>query len=804
MSSASRKRPSAADELPSPSRRRVRLDPDAAPTTPRILRSSSGNTAAARRRSPRTPTAALSPSDIALHSAPAEIIAPLPPRTPVPRRVSVNSAPAVIATPFTRNSGNVHTISNSETPLRDPPSNMVRSEMDLLLFDELYGNVEFGCAGLWDRFNDDTFDHLCTQSSALGLHNGLRWTSWPQHASESNVLSFLDGLFERLRVFIPDHLDAYSFIPSGSVPLRNGDCTRQTDLVFATTFGHLRQPLSAPPDVVPSWAHVRVIGELKSNPEKSDHDSTVVQIANYAREVFGNQSWRRWVLCFTLCGSEMRIWQFDRGGGVGSTTIDIHVHWRLFLKAFFSFSTMDAAAIGFDPTIRCIVDGVEGTFDSTLAAYVSEPLRPYIWIPTAIAQNSTSVDGACTAAGADVPPSIAAYTPSTWSRLELQPSSMTKRWAIVTRSAMCCRAKLWGAEDWTYVVKDQWRAPERAPEGDLISRCSCSDATGLPRLIWHSDVQVHNSSGTVLAEDIASLRPASSRTPGNRRATPILRKVSDSSHHLLRAGCALQNRVHTRLVISPAGLSLNCFPTYTALLSALRDAIAGHRHMYTTHHILHRDVSVNNIILSRDLASVGGILIDFDLAISTTRTISSGATQRTGTFDFMAHEVLKNPLTPHTALHDLESFFYVLLWLCIYYDRTGNRREPPPMDTVFPKPTRGQNPYRDASLAKRVYRSRSEFENDVVPTLSKDARRLRPVLLAWHRILFPPAIIPAASTEELADWDPDALSFPSDDEEDDDEQQKQPSSEDIERRIREVYDSVLALLGTAIDKLGGR
>jgi hypothetical protein len=48
------------------------------------------------------------------------------------------------------------------------------------------------------------------------------------------------------------------------------------------------------------------------------------------------------------------------------------------------------------------------------------------------------------------------------------------------------------------------------------------------------------------------------------------------------------------------------------------------------------------------------------------------------------------------------------------------------------------------------------------------------------------------------------LSLPSDDEEDDDEQQKQPSSEDIERRIREVYDSVLALLGTAIDKLGGR
>ncbi|KAA8898300.1 hypothetical protein FN846DRAFT_765161, partial [Sphaerosporella brunnea] len=514
--------------------------------------------------------------------------------------------------------------------------------MDLLLLDELRGHVEFGCDALWDRFDVDTFDHLSTQATAMGLHDGYRWTDWPQIACESNVLSFLEHVFHELSPFIPAELTTYRFIPSGRVPLRNGDCPRKTDLVFATTFGSVRNPFPSSSDAAPSWADVRVIGELKANPEKSDNDSTVVQVANYVREVFGNQPGRRWVMCFTLCGKELRIWQFDRGGAVGSTIINIDVEWKLFLRTFFSFATLDPTSAGFDPTIRCVMHGWEDTFDPTLAAYSPEP-------------------------------------------------SMAKRWAIITRTGLCSRARLWGTEDWTYVVKDQWRAPERGPEGDLIRQCSCLDASGLPRCIWHGDIRVFQngipagegipSLGIPAREDIASLRPRSAG-PGATRPAALtalhLRKVSGNSHYLLRAGCHVQNRVHSRLLISPAGISLNRFSSYSNLLTALRDAISSQRHMFYAHQILHRDVSVNNVILCTPLSGpAAGVLIDFDLAISTTRTTTSGATQRTGTFDFMAHEILENPQTPHTPLHDLESFFYVLLWLAIHYDRSGGRRDPP-------------------------------------------------------------------------------------------------------------------------------
>ncbi|KAL1952877.1 hypothetical protein VTO42DRAFT_4064 [Malbranchea cinnamomea] len=78
--------------------------------------------------------------------------------------------------------------------------------------------------------------------------------------------------------------------------------------------------------------------------------------------------------------------------------------------------------------------------------------------------------------------------------------------------------------------------------------------------------------------------------------------------------------------------------------------------------ILHRDISENNIIIT-DPKKTGfaGMLIDMDLA-KELGSGRSGARCRTGTMEFMAIEVLLN--IDHTYRHDLESFFYVLLWQC--------------------------------------------------------------------------------------------------------------------------------------------
>ena len=66
-----------------------------------------------------------------------------------------------------------------------------------------------------------------------------------------------------------------------------------------------------------------------------------------------------------------------------------------------------------------------------------------------------------------------------------------------------------------------------------------------------------------------------------------------------------------------------------------------------------------------------GFLIDLDMA-KVIGSDSSGAMNRTGTMEFMAINVLRRD-GPHSYRDDLESFFYVLIWICVMYESTGDR-----------------------------------------------------------------------------------------------------------------------------------
>ena len=123
------------------------------------------------------------------------------------------------------------------------------------------------------------------------------------------------------------------------------------------------------------------------------------------------------------------------------------------------------------------------------------------------------------------------------------------------------------------------------------------------------------------------------------------------------------DRLFGCLVISPAGQPISKFNSIPRLLTALRDAITAHRSLYLDGNILHRDVSENNIILTIPEKADGftGMLIDLDLAIEVGGG-RTGAQRKTGTMEFMAIEVLRE--YDHTYRHDIESFFYVLIWIC--------------------------------------------------------------------------------------------------------------------------------------------
>lgn len=103
-------------------------------------------------------------------------------------------------------------------------------------------------------------------------------------------------------------------------------------------------------------------------------------------------------------------------------------------------------------------------------------------------------------------------------------------------------------------------------------------------------------------------------------------------------------------------------------------------------HILHRDISPGNILIfgpdefnesskgEYESKIDGGLLIDWDLSKyfdPKKEQIGPHQYTRTGTWQFMAADLVERPNTHQTFVHDLESFFLVLLWTVLTEVQTG-------------------------------------------------------------------------------------------------------------------------------------
>ncbi|CAD6500917.1 BgTH12-06621 [Blumeria graminis f. sp. triticale] len=145
---------------------------------------------------------------------------------------------------------------------------------------------------------------------------------------------------------------------------------------------------------------------------------------------------------------------------------------------------------------------------------------------------------------------------------------------------------------------------------------------------------------------------------------------------------AYRDRQKTFIATEPRGRSIGEETTALDLLQGIRDAILAHQSLFKEARILHRDVSINNIILTDPAVNNGryGLLIDLDLAISLNDVNSEQNRQTmTGTMEYIALGILQANIYEtdkgykHTYRHDLESFFYVLVSACIRFG-WGNKK----------------------------------------------------------------------------------------------------------------------------------
>ncbi|KAJ3549037.1 hypothetical protein NMY22_g1036 [Coprinellus aureogranulatus] len=160
------------------------------------------------------------------------------------------------------------------------------------------------------------------------------------------------------------------------------------------------------------------------------------------------------------------------------------------------------------------------------------------------------------------------------------------------------------------------------------------------------------------------------------------------------------NRIKLRIVTKKYGPPIWYFRSRLQLLQAFRDALAGHR-VLLDREILHRDVSLPNILLGSDTEGSRGVLIDLDLAVRTDGLYFSSIPPNpgVGTRLYQSISVLNSlestPRPKQEYLDDLESFFYVLSHIMFAFTRPGvlAPTQPPGFMEGWPSP----NPYISAA-----------------------------------------------------------------------------------------------------------
>ncbi|RSL39791.1 hypothetical protein CEP51_016769, partial [Fusarium floridanum] len=210
-----------------------------------------------------------------------------------------------------------------------------------------FHNTYFGGVVGLDAVSEAVFDQ-CIEGSDPLFEDG--WKGWPEDANQDDVLSWFSDFSDKLATLadgygsISTHQHRRRPLAQPNKPIQGSTGERKLDVGFV-------KDTNARQDSRCHWSQILVPGELKSNPSADKASMAWLDLGRYAREVLAAQDTRRFVLGFTICGSLMRVWAFDRLGGIASEQFDINKDGRQFVSTILGFLWMNEEQLGFDPTI---------------------------------------------------------------------------------------------------------------------------------------------------------------------------------------------------------------------------------------------------------------------------------------------------------------------------------------------------------------------------------------------------------------------------------------------------------------------
>ncbi|CCU74249.1 serine/threonine-protein kinase Sgk2 [Blumeria hordei DH14] len=431
------------------------------------------------------------------------------------------------------------------------------------------------------------------------------------------------------------------------------------------------------------WRNVLVVGGMSNSVMDDCWHEKFLELSVYMREIFWAQPLRLFVHGFHLFGTQLLLWVFDRAGAFSSDTIEILHEPERFIRVITAYTLMDDDQLGLATFLK-----VDGRHSIITMKNVTD------------GKNQD---------------------------FALELGHFLNRELIVSRGTTCYRTM-----DGENLVKFSWRDPENKSEAELL--LAAQNVNGVLNLLGSRDITSIGKlrNGLVFPRKMANMmiedfgpyacsgdslyvRDASQekqllKKDGVSRDITGIHECKDESKLLpkkcnpstcleSKSQCEVKglpaiesiyeppftDRVFSCFSASPFGRPISAHSSVQEFLTCMRDAIKAHKDLFEEAKILHCDISEKNILLVDPKKQNGltGMLIDLDNAIwmgVENDKFQAQARIMRGTPTFIAIEKLcdfsdqKSSSVEHTYRHDLESFFYVFLVVCIEYGWDDQQR----------------------------------------------------------------------------------------------------------------------------------
>ncbi|KAK7682831.1 hypothetical protein QCA50_014215 [Cerrena zonata] len=357
--------------------------------------------------------------------------------------------------------------------------------------------------------------------------------------------------------------------------------------------------------------------------------STRGQLISYTATLHSFQH-RCFSFSFLICGQYARLFRWDRSGCIVTALFNFHDEPEILAAFFWCYAHLSPEKQGYDTTVKratpeeakYLANAVDKFIVDSLPRDVSfmlpeeNPAHPYPVCKIRVEMK-------------DGPHNLIVKMPF----LDSADSACGRATRAYTAFDMKERRLVF--------FKDSWRTGDGdyGSEAEIYEELIKRGVPFLPIVLAAGDVTSKGSGETQIT--FTQVWSDSIDKPGWRLPCDRLRKL-----------------IHHR-VVQELAYPLNTARCSKEATQAVRDIVEALKVSYHVAEYYHRDVSTGNVMIDKNGR---GVLNDWDHAVKVVRH-GKGHAYRTGTWQFISVALLRHPKKSHDLLDDLESSFWLLLYV---------------------------------------------------------------------------------------------------------------------------------------------